>query len=95
MTWTPKRIHKSKPVASKLDHLDPTSILGKWDWELRGDYYYPMPKAGPPVDQAVIDEIVSKRGVIIPTKPISWKTFVPLAPFIGVAIYALIYALTH
>jgi len=77
MTWTPKRIHKSKPVASKLDHLDPTSILGQWDWELRGDYYYPVAKPER-FSQAFVDEIRSKQGVTSPARS-WWVALIPLA----------------
>jgi hypothetical protein len=65
--FKPRRIHKDKPIAAKLNYLDPNSILGQWDWELRKDFYYPVPKASdtPP---KVLEEIARKQSLVVASK---------------------------
>ena len=42
--FIPQPIHKDNPIAPKLNRLDFDSLLGKWHWELRGNWYHPVLK---------------------------------------------------
>jgi len=77
MTFIPQRIHKDKPVAKKLDNLDPKSILGQWSWELRGDWYYPVIRDdAPPPDQELIDQIRRQQRVLAARSGAWWTRLI-------------------
>ena len=73
----PRRIHKDKPVAKKLGNLDPKSILGAWDWELRGDYYYPVVTEAP-MDPALV-EAWRRRNMIVSKPTNRWGSLIKLS----------------
>lgn len=82
--FTPRRIHKDKPIAIKLKTLSPESVLGKWDWELRGDYYYPVPKQEP-MDEELQDEIEQVQSTFVVGNP-PWYA----SPTVWIVGFALI-----